>query len=77
MTIDCCDFQVPPEAPGWYGILSEDRAGNVLHQAACWTGIDWSEYPVRAYARSLRAFRTEAAALDWTRPQPDSIWRTP
>jgi hypothetical protein len=26
---------------------------------------------------SMKAFGTEAAALDWTRLQPDSIWRAP
>jgi hypothetical protein len=26
MTVDRCDFQVPPAAPGWYGILTETRS---------------------------------------------------
>jgi hypothetical protein len=68
MTIDRCDFQVPPAMPGWYGILSEAKSG-----AARWDGSDWAEYPIRAYARSMRAFDTEEAALDWARSQPDSV----
>ena len=46
MTVDRCDFQVPPAIPGWYGILTE---------AALWNGADWGEYPRRAYARSMKA----------------------
>jgi hypothetical protein len=68
MTADRCDFQVPPATFGWYGILSETGS-----KAAFWTGIDWPEYPARAYARSMKAFDTEEAALDWARSQPDSI----
>jgi hypothetical protein len=68
MTVNRCDFQVPPAVPGWYGILSEAESN-----AAFWNGTDWAEYPVRAYARSTKAFDTEEAALDWTRLQPDSI----
>jgi hypothetical protein len=72
VTVDRCDFQVPPAVTGWYGILSETEG-----QAAFWDGSDLAEYPVRAYARSMKAFSTEAAALDWTRLQSDSIWRPP
>ena len=68
MTVDRCDFQVPPALPGWHGILSETGS-----KAAFWNGDDWAEYPVRAYARSMRAFDTEEAALDWARSQPKSI----
>jgi hypothetical protein len=32
MPVDRCDFQVPPARPGWYGIMSSDAAGNILHQ---------------------------------------------
>jgi hypothetical protein len=39
MTIDRCDFQVPPAMPGWYGILSETGS-----KAALWNGADWAEY---------------------------------
>jgi hypothetical protein len=67
MRVDRCDFQVPPAAPGWYGILTE--AGS---KAALWNGADWGEYPRRAYARSMKAFDTEEAALGWARSQPDS-----
>jgi hypothetical protein len=58
MTVDRCDFQVPPAIPG---------------KAAFWNGADWAEYPRRAYARSMKAFDTEEAALGWTRSQPDPI----
>ena len=68
MTVDRCDFQVPPAIPGWYGILSETGI-----KAALWNGADWAEYPVRAYARSMKAFDTREAALDWATSQPDSI----
>jgi hypothetical protein len=67
MTVDRCDFQVPPAVPGWYGILTETGS-----KAALWNGADWTEYPRRAYARSMKAFGTEEAALDWARSQPDS-----
>jgi hypothetical protein len=66
MTIDRCDFQVPPPGPGWYGILTESGS-----KAAFWNGTDWADYPVRAYMRSMKAFDTEEAA--WTRSQPDPI----
>jgi hypothetical protein len=39
MTIDRCDFQVPPAMPGWYGINSETGS-----KAALWNGADWAEY---------------------------------
>jgi hypothetical protein len=68
MTVDRCDFQVPPAIPGWYGILSETGI-----KAALWNGTDWAEYPVRAYARSMKAFDTREAALDWATSQLDSI----
>jgi hypothetical protein len=68
MIIDRCDFQVPPAIAGLYGILSETGS-----KAAFWNDRDWAEYPVRAYARSMKAFETEEAALDWARSQPDSI----
>jgi hypothetical protein len=71
MTVDRCDFQVPPAGPGWYGIIAGDAAGNVLHQAAYWNGSDWVKYPVRAYARSIGTFPTKQAALDWALAQPD------
>jgi hypothetical protein len=71
MTVDRCDFQVPPAGPGWYGIMSGDAAGNVLRQAAYWTGRDWAEYPARAYARSIGTFPTKEAALAWATSQPD------
>jgi hypothetical protein len=67
MTVDRCDFQVPPAGPGWYGILTETGS-----KAALWNGADWAEYPRRAYARSMKAFDTREAALDWARSQPDS-----
>jgi hypothetical protein len=51
MTVDRCDFQVPPAIAGWYGILSETGS-----KAACWSGTDWAEDPVRAYPRSMKAF---------------------
>jgi hypothetical protein len=54
--------------PGWYGILAETES-----KAAFWNGTDWAEYPRRAYARSMKAFDTEEAALEWTGFQPDSI----
>jgi hypothetical protein len=66
MTVDRCDFQVPSAMPGWYGILSETGS-----KAAFWDGTDLVEY--RAYARSMKAFDTREAALDWARSQPDSI----
>ncbi len=57
MAVDRCDFQVPPTAPGWYGIdPHRDRK-----QAVLWHGADWAEYPRRAYARSMKAFGTEEA----------------
>jgi hypothetical protein len=65
VTVDRCDFQVPPSVTGWYGILSQDMVGSVLHQAAYWTGRDWREYPVRAYTRSIGTFPTKKAALAW------------
>ena len=68
MTVDRCDFQFPPPAPRWYGILTETGS-----KVALWNGADWAEYPRRAYARSMKAFGTEEAALDWARSQPDSI----
>jgi hypothetical protein len=68
MTVDRCDFQVPPAILGWYGILTE--TGSI---AALWNGADWAEYSRRAYARSMKAFGTEEAALGWTRSQPDPI----
>jgi hypothetical protein len=68
MTVDRCDFQVPPTIPGWYGILSETGS-----KAAFWNGADWAEYPARTFARSMKAFDTREAALDWARSQPDSI----
>jgi hypothetical protein len=68
MTVNRCDFQVPPAVPGRYGILSEAESN-----AAFSNGTDWAEYPVRAYARSRKALETEEAAFDWTRLQPDSI----
>ena len=68
MTVDRCDFQVPPAGPGWYGILTENGS-----KASLWNGADRAEYPRRAYARSRKAFGTEEAALDWARSQPDSI----
>ena len=71
MTVDRCDFQVPPAGPGWYGIIAGDAAGNVLHQAAFWNGSDWAKYPVRAYARSMGTFPTKEAALAWALAQPD------
>lgn len=71
MTLDRCDFQIPPSVPGWYGIVAGDAAGNVLHQAAFWTGGDWAKYPVRAYVRSKAVFPTKQAALDWASSQPD------
>jgi hypothetical protein len=67
MTVDRCDFQVPPAGRDWYGILTETGS-----KAALWDGADWAEYPRRAYARSMKAFGTEEAALDWARSQPDS-----
>jgi hypothetical protein len=67
MTVDRCDFQVPPAVPGWYGILTETGS-----KAALWNGADWAEYPRRAYARLMKAFSTEEAALDWAQSQPDS-----
>jgi hypothetical protein len=72
MTVDRCDFQIPPAVPGWYGIVSGDAAaGNILHQAAFWNGGDWEKYPVRAYARSTAAFATGEAALEWAISQLD------
>jgi hypothetical protein len=68
MVFDRCDFQIPPAATGWYGILCEADS-----KAAFWNGRDWTEYPVRAYARSMKAFESKEAALDWTGSQPDSI----
>jgi hypothetical protein len=68
MTVDRCDFQVPPASPGWYGVLTE--TGSMV---ALWTGADWAEYPLRAYARSMKAFDAREAALGWARSQPDSI----
>jgi hypothetical protein len=68
MTVDRCDFHVPPAVPGWYGILAEAES-----KGAFWSGADWAEYPVRAYARSMKALDTEGAALDWARSQPDAI----
>jgi hypothetical protein len=38
MTVDRCDFQVPPAVPGWYGILSETES-----KAAFWNGTDWAD----------------------------------
>jgi hypothetical protein len=67
MTVDRCDFQVPPTAPGWYGILTETGS-----MAALWSGADWAVYPLRAYARSMKTFDTEQTALAWARSQPDS-----
>ena len=66
MTVDRCDFQVPPAYNGWYGILTEN--GTI---AALWTGTDWAAYPLRAYSRSMEVFETEEAALAWARSQPD------
>jgi hypothetical protein len=63
MTVDRCDFQVPPARPGWYGVVSGDAAGNTLHQAAFWNGSDWAKYPVRAYARSIRLCRRNRAPM--------------
>jgi hypothetical protein len=68
MMVDRCDFQVPLATPGWYGILSEADS-----TAAFWNGADWVDYPARAYMRSMKAFDTREAALDWVRSQPDSI----
>jgi hypothetical protein len=68
MTVEGCDFHVPPAVPGWYGILAEAES-----KAAFWSGADWAEYPVRAYARSMKAFDTEGATLDWARSQPDAV----
>jgi hypothetical protein len=68
MTVDRCDFQVPPAVYGWYGILSETAS-----MAAFWNGIDWAEYPARAYMRSMKAFDRREAASGWARSQPDSI----
>jgi hypothetical protein len=68
MTVDRCDFQVPPAVTGGYGILTEDES-----TAAFWNGADWAAYPRWAYVRSMEAFDTEEAALDWARSQPDSI----
>jgi hypothetical protein len=59
MTVDRCDFQVPPAVHGWYGILTETGS-----KAALWDGADWAEYPRRAYTRSMKAFDSKAA-LDW------------
>ena len=63
-----CDFQVPPAVPrGWYGILTETGSKN-------WpsgNGAYWTEYPRRAYARSMKAFGTLETALGWARSQPD------
>jgi hypothetical protein len=58
MTVDRCDFQVPPAAPGWYGILTETGS-----RAALWNGADWAEYPRRSYARSMKAFGSKAALV--------------
>jgi hypothetical protein len=66
MTIDRCDFQVPPAKPGWYGIISAAGGG-----AAFWSGRDWAPYPVLARTRSMQDFNTEAAALDWAASQRD------
>jgi hypothetical protein len=55
---------------GWQGILFETGS-----KAAFWNDRNWTEYPVGA-TRSMKAFSTEAAALDWTGLQSDSIWRT-
>jgi hypothetical protein len=49
-----------------YGILAKAES-----KAAFWSGADWAEYPVRAYARSMKAFDTERATLVWARSQPD------
>jgi hypothetical protein len=62
MTVDLCDFQVPPAAPGWYGVLTE--TGGV---AALWTvriGLN-----IRLWLTSVRwlRFPTAQAALDWAR----------
>jgi len=66
MTVDRCDFQVPPSVKGWYGILCEADS-----KAAFWNGTDWAQYPLRAYSRSMEAFKTREAALDWASQQPD------
>ena len=64
MTIDRCDFQVPPDQPGWYGIISATGSS-----AAFWSGRDWVPYPVLARTRSMQVFSTEATALDWATSQ--------
>jgi hypothetical protein len=66
ITVDRGDFQIPPASSRWYGILTETGS-----RAALWNGADWTEYPRRAYTRSMKAFDTEEAALDWARSQPD------
>lgn len=57
MTVDRCDFQVPPAVPGWHGILTE--AGS---KAALWNGTAGRNIP-SGYARSMKVFSTAEAAL--------------
>ena len=50
MTVDCCDFQVPPAVHGWYGILTETGS-----KAALWNGAleRISEEPLGLISRFL------------------------
>jgi hypothetical protein len=71
MAVDCRVTSRSSAAPGWYGVVSGDAAGNILHHAAFWNGTNWWKYPIRADARSTAAFPTKEAALDWATSQPD------
>lgn len=58
------DFQVPPSARGWYGVIC-DAGNGVSMVAVYWTGQDWLDYPRLPRMRSRGAFDTEEEAEAW------------
>jgi hypothetical protein len=67
--IDRVDFQIPPAAPGWYGVICGTGDGEAWTTTG--TGKQWSEHPTLAWLRSRFGFPTEEEARTWLVKQPD------